>query len=287
MSITSALEKLPKHTLKLTITLPWSEVKDTYERVMEDVVKNADVSGFRKGKAPRKLVEEKIDKTKVYQEVIQQIVPKAYADSVKEHSLRPIVSPRVNVLKAKEGEDWQFEATTAEQPEVKLGEYKAEVAKLKGAKKIWVPGKDMKEEDEKAKKGVELSEILKLLLKNATIEIPPSLIEDQVNKKLSDLVDQIKGLGMNVEQYLMSKGITSEQLRAQYAREAEETLKLEFILEKIADDEKITINDKEIDEAIAAIKDEKERANLTNQRYYISMLLRRQKTLDSLSKPIV
>lgn len=283
----SSVEKLPKSTIKITITLPWNEVKNTYEHVMEEVVADAEVSGFRKGKAPRKLVEDKIDKTKVYQEVVQHIVPKAYADSVKEHNLKPIVSPRITITKAKENEDWQFEASTCEQPPVTLGQYKEEIAKLKAAKKIWVPGKDIKKQEEEDKKGVELSQVLRVLLNNAKVEIPNMLIEDQANKKLTDLVDQVRTLGMTVEQYLMSKGITSDQLRAQYAREAEETLKLEFILESIADAEKVVISDKEIDEAISAIKDEKERQNLSSQRYYISMILRRQKTLDSLTKPIV
>ncbi|MBI2029391.1 hypothetical protein HYT02_03180 [Candidatus Gottesmanbacteria bacterium] len=285
--MTSAVERLPKSTIKITITLPWNEVKNTYEHVMEEVIATAEVSGFRKGKAPRKLVEDKIDKTKVYQEVIQHIVPKTYADSVKQHDLKPIVSPRITITKAKENEDWQFEALTCEQPPVVLGKYKEEIAKLKATKKIWVPGKDIKKQEEEEKKGVELSQVLRVLLNSAQVEIPDMLVENQANKKLSELVDQVRTLGMTVEQYLMSKGITSEQLRAQYAREAEETLKLEFILESIADLEKVVISDKEIDEAINAVKDEKERANLGAQRYYISMILRRQKTLDSLTKPIV
>lgn len=285
--MTSALERLPKHTIKLTITLSWSEIKSTYEKVLEKAVSQAEVAGFRKGKAPRKMVEEKIDKTKIYEEVLKEMIPKAYSDALKEHSLTPIVSPRINVLKASQDKDWQFEAITCTNPIVNLKNYRAEIAKLKGAKKIWVPGKDMKKQNEEEKKGVELSEVLRVLLTEAEVEIPDLLVEDQVNKKLSDLIDQVKQLSMTVEQYLLSKGLTSETLRAQYAKEALDTLKLEFILEKIADEEKITVNEAEIEASINKISDKAQKEALQNQKYYISMLLRRQKTLDTLTKPIV
>ncbi len=286
-NMTSAVERLPKSTIKITITLPWSEVKESYENVILEIVQEAEIAGFRKGKAPRKLVEEKTDKTKIYDEVINKLLPKAYADSIKDHSLNPIVSPRVKVTKADEGKDWQFEAITCEKPAIILKDYKGEISKLKKVKKIWVPGADNKKKDEEDKKGIELSEVLKVLLTNSEIEIPDILVEDQVNRKLSQLIDEVKQLGMTVEQYLLSKGLTSQQLRTQYQKEAAETLKLEFILEEVADKEKVVVEDREIDEAISAIKDEKQKEDMRKQRYYISMILRRQKTLDTLLKPIV
>lgn len=285
--MTTALQRLPKHTLKLIITIPWNDIKDTYQKVVEQIVNEAEIPGFRKGKAPKKLVEEKIDKTKIYEEVVKEIVPKAYSDAIKEHNITPIVSPRISVVSASENKDWQFEALTCEEPTVKLKNYKDELAKLRGAKRIWVPGKDMKKQTEDEKKGIEISEVLRVLLSQSEVEIPDMLIEDQVNKKLADLVDQVKHLGMTTEQYLLSKGITSDLLKAQYRKEVEETLKLEFILEKVANNEKITVSDKEIEEAVAAVSDPTQKQALEKQKYYLSMILRRQKTLDSLTKPIV
>lgn len=285
--MTSAIQRLPKHTVKLTITLPWDDVRETYEKVLEHVVSEIELPGFRKGKAPRKMVEDKVDKAHVYEDVLKQIVPKAYADALKQHEVKPIVSPRVTIIKAEADKDWQFEALTCEQPQVKLKNYKEEIAKLKGAKKIWVPGSAKQNPNEDEKKGVELSEVLRILLNSSEIEIPAMIIEDQVNKKLSDLIDQVKQLGMTVEQYLMSKGLTSDQLRAQYTKEAEETLKLEFILEKVADEEKIVVTVAEIEAAINKSSDPKQKQEMQSQKYYISMILRRQKTLDTLTRPIV
>lgn len=285
--MTSALTKLPKNTVKLIITLSWAEVKDVYEKSLAKIVKEAELPGFRKGKAPKKLVEEKIDKTKIYEEVLKTLIPKAYSDALKEHNLSPIISPRVNVLKVDEGSDWQFEVLTCLEPTVKLNDYKKEIAKLKASKKIWVPGKDLKKQSEEEKKGVELSEAFRVLLDQAEVEISDLLVEDQVNKKLADLIDQTKHLGLTVEQYLLSKGLTSEMLREQYKKEALETLKLEFILEKIADEEKITVSSEEVEAFFKKISDQKQKEMLEKQRYYVSMLIRRQKTIDFLIKPIV
>ena len=56
------MQKEPNGTIRLTITISSSNVKKMWEEVMTDVVKNAEIQGFRKGKAPRKVVEEKLIK---------------------------------------------------------------------------------------------------------------------------------------------------------------------------------------------------------------------------------
>src|SRR5438477_654144 len=100
--MTSTIKQLPKATVELEMTIPWKDVQGTYEKIFDQVVKDAELPGFRKGKAPREMVEKSIDKTKVYQEVIKEIVPKAFSAAVKEHNLSPITSPKVDVLEAKE-----------------------------------------------------------------------------------------------------------------------------------------------------------------------------------------
>jgi FKBP-type peptidyl-prolyl cis-trans isomerase (trigger factor) len=277
--MTVALSRLANGTIELTITIPWSEVKTSYDQVVEEFVKEAELPGFRKGKAPRKLVEEKLDKTKVYEEVLKRIVPKGYAEAVKQENLTPIISPRVEIIAAQEGQDWQFRAQTCEKPEVKLGNYQEAITKLKKEKhaKIWVPGKEEKEEKSKE---LTLDEILKVLLEANQVQVPTLLVEDEANRMLSRLIDQTQKLGLTVEQYLVSQGKTTEGLRVEYKEQANRNLALEFILEAIADQEKIQISDEEIEKVIKAAKDIKEQEALRAQKYYLATILRRQKTLD-------
>ena len=279
--MTVATNRLANGTIELTITIPWSDIQTTYNQVIDDFVKEAELPGFRKGKAPKKVVEEKLDKNKIYEEVMKRIIPKAYADAVKQESVAPIIPPKVEVIAAQEGKDWQFKASTCKEPEVKLGDYKDALNKAKSAKlpKIWVPGKEEKK-GEPAE--ITLDEVINALLGNTQINIPSLLIEDEVNRMLSRLIDQTQKLGLTVEQYLLSQGKTSEGLRAEYKDQASRNLALEFILEKVANQEKIEVGDEEIEKVIKEAKEPKEQEALRAQKYYLATILRRQKTLDYL-----
>ena len=288
----TAINRQENGTIELTITIPWPKVRESFDKLSEKALSYIKVEGFRKGKAPKNLAKDKVDKEKVYQEVIKQIVPVFYLHAVKEHNLRPIVSPKIELLKAKESEDWQFKASVCEKPEIKLGDYKKAIRELKQAKrtKIWVPGKERDKETKKSRHKVSgqkpnLNEILEAVLKVVKVKIPGILLEDQVNRMLTNLLDEIKKLGMTVDQYLKAKGKTIDLLKEEYKRSAEKTLSLEFVLEKIADSEKITVSDKEIDELINKEKDKKIQNQLKTQKYYLASLLRRQKTLNVLSQP--
>ncbi len=106
---------------------------------------------------------------------------------------------------------------------------------------------------------------------------------EEVGRRLAGLLDQIQKLGLSLEQYLSSSGKTVEQIREEYRRSAEENLSLEFILNKIAEEEKISVEPGEIEKVIAGAKTEEEKKALESQKYYLATLLRRQKTLDFLA----
>lgn len=278
----TALERLPNGTITLTITIPWAKVAETKESVITELTRELEIPGFRKGKVPRDVAQKKLDSGKVYEDVIQKLLPQAYSDAVREHSLHPIILPKIEMVEAKEEKDWILRALTTEKPEVILGDYKKAIREAKSAKqnKIWKPGEEMK--DEKAKQ-MTLGELLDALLTVIACQIPDILIENEVNRSLSDLIDQTKKLGLTVDQYLASTGRTAETIRKEYAESARRTLTLEFALEAIADQENLFVSDSDIEAAIKAAKTDDERAALTKERYYLASILRRQKTLDFLA----
>lgn len=269
-------------TIELTLTIPWIEVTKVYEAVVSEMVQNAEIDGFRKGKAPRAKVEEKLDKTKVYEEALKKIIPEAYGKAVEEHKLHPIVQPKIELKDATEQKDWVLRALTCEKPPVTLGEYKKAVTDLKAtkAKKIWTPGQDEKKDEKEESKKPTIDELLKALYENVTVAIPTLLLEHEVNRLLSDLIDQTKKLGMSAEQYLSSTGRTADSVRKEYEEQAKRTLSLEFALEAIADKEGLFVSDDDIDVVIKTAKTDDEKKALTAQRYYIASVLRRQKTID-------
>jgi FKBP-type peptidyl-prolyl cis-trans isomerase (trigger factor) len=277
----STIQKSADGTVELTITVPWTDIQATYQIVVDESVANAEIAGFRKGKAPKAMVEENLDKSKVYEETIKRLVPKAYTEAVTEQKITPIMMPEINLKSAEEGKDWVLSAKTCERPEVKLGDYKRAIADLKVSKapKIIVPGKEDTKDEQK---GPTIDDVLTALMTAVSVSIPAILVEHEVTHQLSELVDQTKKLGLTVEQYLASTNKTAESVKADFTDIATKNLSFEFILEAIADAEKIAVTDEEVDKVFSSAKSPEERKNLENQRYYLTSLIRRQKTLDKL-----
>lgn len=270
----NTLEKKDDGTIEIKMTLPWSSVKKDWDVVIEQMATSADLPGFRKGKAPKKLVEEKIDKAKIKEEVLRKVLPQAYAEAIKENNIKPIIDPQIHIDgEIVEGKDWKLHALTCEAPEINLGTYKAEIKKVTAKSKIIVPGK--KEEEPK------LDEIVDALIKATEVKIPEILIQKEADRLLSQMLEDVKKLGMTLDQYITSTGKTAEDIRTEYAKKAERDLKLEFILQKIASTENISVDDAEIEKTIAQAKPE-EKANLTKNKYLLASIIRQQKTLDFL-----
>lgn len=270
----SLIKKHEDGTIELTITIPWTAVKKEKEHVLDEHVKVADLPGFRKGMAPREMVEKTLDKDHIKEDILRKLLPDTYVEALKEHNLNPILNPKLHVEKLEDEKDWQYTAFTAEAPEVELGKYKEEVKKVTAKGKIVVPGKEQTP--------VSFEEVSATLLTNAKLTIPKIIIDQEVERLLSQTLDEVKRLGLTLDQYLASTGRTTDALKAEYAQKAERDVKLEFILQKIAVEEGINVEEKEIDEAISQAKDEAERQNLSSNRYLLSSIIRQQKTLDFL-----
>lgn len=270
----SAIEKQENGNIQLTITIPWADIAKVKTTVVEEMVKNAQLPGFRKGKAPKKLVEDKLDNEKVKEELLRKVLPQGYVEAVKEHKLNPVISPRIQIVKMDEEKDWQFIAITCEAPKIDLKDYKENVKKINAKSKIVIPGKEPTPPS--------LDDIISELLKSVSMQIPQVIIDSETERLLSQTLDEIKRLGLTLDQYLASTGKTAETLKEDYATKAKNDIGLEFILREIAETEKITVEDKEIDEAINQGKTEEEKKNLASNRYLLASIIRQQKTLDFL-----
>ncbi len=287
----SALNKQPNGTIELTITIPYVDVKKAWDGVVDEAVKNAEIKGFRKGKAPRNLVEEKLDKEKLREETLKKLLPQSYAEALKTHSINPIITPKIHVNKLEDpindsGKDlpasrqgWQFTALTCEKPTLNLGNYKDAIKKVTAKSKIVIPGKPF---DQAQGQPPKFEDIVKVLLESISISIPEILVDTETDRLLSQTLDEVKKLGLTLDQYLSSTGRNPQSLREEYKKKAENDIKLEFALQKIAEEEKIIVEEKEIDEAITKAKNEEERKNLQANRYLLASILRQQKTLDFL-----
>lgn len=289
--------KKPDGTVIFTLSIPKETVAREYQNVLQDAIKTAEVSGFRKGKAPAQIVEEKIGKQKLYTEVLKHVLPEAYTQKVKELQLKPIANPKIEPQNLDEGKDWSLTVTIAEKPQFSLGNYRKSVSDALASTKIWVPGKaepsPQPGESEQSKNShtqpstdEKLTKVFVGLLSSIPITLPEILVEDALTHSLSHLIDQLQRLGLTLDQYLASLGKTSQQLHAEYRGRAEEELKLELILNEIGNDLGITVKGDEIDQLINAVGDEKlrDRLKTPEQRPSIAVSLRKRKIIDALLK---
>jgi trigger factor len=282
-------EMLPKNTIQLIIDVSKDDVKKEESEAFLRLQKNLTVEGFRQGKVPKDIAKKHLTKEVVYQELAQKMISRIYKEVLTKEGLKPIISPKVDLVKAKEGEDWQIKIKLAEKPTITLGDYKKVIKEVKSKIKnsnIWVPGKDKdpsadgkKPEEDKNKL---LNEILTALLNESKIEVSDLVIEEEINHRLTHLIDEIQKIGLTTENYLKSKNLTMESLKAQFKKETEDTYKLEFILAEIADKENLKVEQTDLDKLFINIKDEKERKTATQNSYYYATILRKQKTLDYL-----
>lgn len=290
-------QKLPKNTTLLDIKIPKADILKEEAEAFARLQVKLTVEGFRPGKVPKAIAEKHLTREVIYQDLAQTMISRIYQELLKKEDLKPIIAPKVELPKAKEGEDWEIKITIAEKPAVTLGDYKKVVKEAKEKTKkanIWVPGSTSAKASTAAKATVDkpadkerdnshvLNEVLAALLKEAKVEIPDMVIEEELNHRLSHLMDEIQKIGLTAENYLKSKNLTMESLKAQFRKETEDTYKLEFLLSEIADKENIKIEQADLDKLFVNIKDEKEKLQAVQNSYYYATILRKQKTLDYL-----
>lgn len=118
------VEKLEKNMAKLTIEVSSEEFENAIAKAYKKNKNKISMPGFRKGKAPRAMIEKMYGKGIFYEDAANSIIPDAYADAAKESKLEIVAQPEIDVTQIESGKPFIFTATVALKPEVTLGEYK-------------------------------------------------------------------------------------------------------------------------------------------------------------------
>ncbi|MCI8688361.1 MAG: trigger factor, partial [Lawsonibacter sp.] len=141
MKVTS-VEKKEKSTVELTIQVEAEAFEAAIQKVYLKTRGRMNVPGFRKGKAPRKIIEGMYGASVFYEDAINELYPAAYEEAVKEQGLDDVGYPKMEIVEVgKEG--FTFKALVSVRPEVKLGEYKGLTAPKEAVK---ITEKDVDEE---------------------------------------------------------------------------------------------------------------------------------------------
>ncbi len=127
------LEKEKENVVKLDITIPAKDAVDAYNNAVRKISQYVNIDGFRKGKAPRAVVERHVGTERIKQEAIENLMPRAINQAVADNDLDLIAQPYVTDYNFNVGEDLTVVAKAELRPEVTLGQYKGLKLEVKDA----------------------------------------------------------------------------------------------------------------------------------------------------------
>lgn len=127
----SKLEKVENNVATLEITVSPEKLEEGMMKAYLKNVKRFNIPGFRKGKAPRKLIEKHYGEGIFYEDAINAVCPDAYEEAVEEHKLEPVDRPEIDIVEIESGKGIIFKAEVTVRPTVQLGQYKGIEAEKK------------------------------------------------------------------------------------------------------------------------------------------------------------
>ncbi|GMA18691.1 trigger factor [Arsenicicoccus piscis] len=123
----SAVETLNPTRVKLTIEVPYEELKPSIDAAYKTIGSQVQVPGFRKGHVPTRIIDQRVGKGAVLQEAVNEALPEFYGKALEESGVRPLSQPEVDVTEVplEEGQQLAFTAELDIRPEITLPDFSA------------------------------------------------------------------------------------------------------------------------------------------------------------------
>jgi trigger factor len=118
-----SVEKLPGSETRVEVDFSWEELEKASDKAFRKLVQKIDIRGFRRGKAPRSLVERQLGKEYIYQEGLDELMNETYRSAIKENDITPLALPDIDAPVLEIGQPYHFSLTVAVLTPVELGDY--------------------------------------------------------------------------------------------------------------------------------------------------------------------
>ncbi|MFH1359891.1 MAG: trigger factor [Candidatus Omnitrophota bacterium] len=273
------VKKIDATRREMKIEVPKDRVTQAMDDVYKEIGKEAKVKGFRPGKVPKEILESHYGKL-AQEETIQKVIPEVYQEGVEKEQLLPIDLPEIQDVSFKDG-IISFTAKFDIRPDIIVKDYKGikvtrkssavkdeEINKVfdmfkKGqgqekeakvddgfAKSLGYPSLDAFKDSLKRQMEVDKdrqnrfdveNQIVEHLLKNTKVTVPQAVVKKQLEHRLSETKERMKQQGLKEDDIAKKE----DQMRKDLEKVAEKDLKVYFIVEKIAQLEKIEIQRQE------------------------------------------
>lgn len=125
-----SLKKLGKSEVEIKVSIPWGEWQAFTEKAAEEISQDVKIKGFRPGKAPKNMVEQKVGKGSVLETAARKAIQKTYPEAIQKEKIEALGSPQIEITKLAEGNELEYTAVTATMPEVIIKSWQKEIQKI-------------------------------------------------------------------------------------------------------------------------------------------------------------
>ena len=116
----STVERLTPTRVRISVEVPFAELQGDFDRAYKQLAQQVRLPGFRPGKAPAKLLEARVGRGAVLEQVVNDALPARYSEAVTTEELRPLGQPEIEVTKIEDGEELTFTAEVDVRPDIDL-----------------------------------------------------------------------------------------------------------------------------------------------------------------------
>lgn len=191
----TTVETIEKNKVAMEVVIDQERMDRSLDRAYRKLASKVNIPGFRKGKAPRPIVESFIGYEAILEEALEEVVSDTYSEAIKENDIEPVAQPHIDLVSTEKGQPVVYKATIVTRPEVELGEYKGLT--------ITVPPMEVTEDDVDNRLG---------LMRNRYAQL--EVVDEDVpaengNTMLIDFVGSVNGVefpGGSAEDYSLELG---------------------------------------------------------------------------------
>ncbi|MFD3594979.1 trigger factor [Nocardia sp. NPDC058640] len=119
----STVEQLSPTRVRINVEVPFEELKPDFDKAYKALAQQIKIPGFRPGKAPAKLIETRVGRGAVLEQVVNEALPNKYAEAIQTGEIKVIGQPEIEITKIEDGEELAFTAEVDVRPEIALPDY--------------------------------------------------------------------------------------------------------------------------------------------------------------------
>jgi trigger factor len=121
--VKSAVETLSPTRAKLTVEVPFEELKPSLDKAYKQIAQQVNVPGFRRGKVPPQVIDRQVGRGVVLDQAVNEVLPQKYSEALQENNLTPLAQPEIEVTKFEDNGPLEFTAEVDVKPEIVLPDY--------------------------------------------------------------------------------------------------------------------------------------------------------------------